>query len=150
MFLLFDGSLHPNLDLAQQLIQIIGIPFILSGLIWGVRAWVLGQRQLQDIDTNSKNAFDTAATIKRQVDTLQTNHLLHLQEGITLMASKQDRGNESLISIDASLKVMVDRGDRSITELTKMREDFHEHSLDDKFIQVKIVERLDEIKKAVV
>ena len=131
------------LDVLQQLIQIFGIPGLLAGLIWGVRAWTNGQNQLKQIDTNSKSAFETAAIIKLQVDNLQTNHMKHLTE-------QSEKQVELLTSIDKNLAIQANHTDQYWAELKKMREDFQAHGLDDKYIQAKISDQLDEIKKAVV
>src|SRR5208282_3063375 len=87
------------------------------------------------IDSQS-HAAQNLAEVKAAVDTIQTNHLAHLE----VSSEKQI---ELLTSMDKSMGLWVDHSDKALTELAKMREDYQQHTAADKYVQEKIADRLD-------
>ena len=104
----------PHLDIAYKLIHIVGIPALVAALIWVVRTFDASQRQLKDIDVNSKAAFNTATTIQGQVAILKDNHMAHM--GLEL----QDQ-TKLLINMDKNIGLLVDRTPRSVEITTHIK-----------------------------
>jgi hypothetical protein len=107
--------MHPYLDLVDQLLRIFGWPALLTALAWTIRKWDKSQRQFQEIDKNTKVAVEAVAQVQDQVNRIETNHLVHLQEGITRVAASNDKAVEVLNEIRTGIEVLVDRTPRNPT-----------------------------------
>lgn len=105
--------MHPQLELIDQLIRIVGWPTLAGGFIWAVRKWDAGQRDFQDLHESTKVAVATMAVVKSEVDTIKNNHLAHLQDGIGKLAASNDKAVEVLQQIDTGIKVLIDRTPRA-------------------------------------
>jgi|SRR5208282_3994697 len=99
-------AVTPHLDTLDKIVRVVSLPAIFGGIIWLVRTFDASQRQWKDIDTNSKAAFETASTIKSQVDVLQNNHMAHMEVEL--------KGQTTLLtSMDKNLAIIADRTPRS-------------------------------------
>lgn len=103
--MLDPASTTTHLDTIEKIVHIFGIPAIFAGIVWVIRTFDAGARKLKDIDGNSKAAFDTAAVIKAQVDTLQNNHMAH-------MAVELRDQTTLLINMDKNIGIIADRSPR--------------------------------------
>ena len=101
---------HPLLDYADELVRTFGVPALLGGLIWAIRTAVKGIAQFKEIDNNTKLAVSTTVAVKAAVETMQTNHVAHLQSGIDLLGKQGETQVTTLASIDKGISVLVDRG----------------------------------------
>ena len=106
-------QMHPHLDLFDEIIRILGWPTLLGVLVWAIRTWDKGQRQFTEIGENTKTAVTGVAQVKAQVDVIQTNHLAHLQDGITRLADSNDKAVEVLGEIKTGIAVLRDRFPRA-------------------------------------
>lgn len=104
--------MHPQLELIDQLIRIFGWPTLLGVLVWVVRKWDTGQRELKELGENTKLAVETVTIVKGEVETIKNNHLAHLQDGITQVAASNDKAVVVLQNIDAGIKILIDRTPR--------------------------------------
>lgn len=104
--------MHPQLELIDQLIRIFGWPTLLGVLVWVVRKWDTGQRELKELGENTKLAVETVTIVKSEVETIKNNHLAHLQDGITQVAASNDKAVIVLQNIDAGIKILIDRTPR--------------------------------------
>lgn len=105
--------MHPHLDLFDEIVRILGWPTLLGVLVWAIRTWDKGQRQFQEISENTKTAVVGVEQVKMQVTTMQTNHLAHLQDGITRLANSNDAAVEVLGEIKTGIAVLTDRFPRA-------------------------------------
>lgn len=105
--------MHPHLDLFDEIVRILGWPTLLGVLVWAIRTWDKGQRQFAEIGENTKTAVAGVAQVKAQVDTIQTNHLAHLQDGITRLADSNDKAVEVLHDIKTGIGILSDRFPRT-------------------------------------
>jgi hypothetical protein len=103
----------PHLDAVDKVVRIVGLPAIFAGIIWLVRTFDASQRQWKDIDTNSKAAFETASTIKSQVDVLQNNHMAHMEVELKSQTAL-------LASVDKNIAIIADRTPRTVEVTTKI------------------------------
>jgi len=104
--------MQPHLEIADQVIRMLGWPTLLGVLVWVVRKWDAGQRDLKAMGDNTKLAVVTVTSVQAEVEQIKTNHLAHLQEGITLVAASNDKAVTLLQNIDASIKILIDRTPR--------------------------------------
>lgn len=104
--------MHPQLELIDQLIRMFGWPALLGTLVWVVRKWDTGQRELKELGANTKLAVETVNVVKSEVETIKNNHLAHLQDGITQVAVSNDKAVAVLQNIDAGIKILIDRTPR--------------------------------------
>lgn len=100
------------LDLIDQLIRIFGWTGLIGILVWVIRKWDAGQRDLKTFGDNTKAALETVIVVKAEVEKIKDNHLAHLQEGITKVASSNDKAVELLQDIRTGIGVLVDRTPR--------------------------------------
>jgi len=105
--------LHPQLDLVEEVIRMIGWPSLAAAFVWTIRKYDAGQRKFEEIGKNTEIAVKGVAEVKTAVDTIQNNHLHHLQEGITRLAESNDAAVAVLQSIDKGITVLQDRLPRS-------------------------------------
>lgn len=105
--------MHPQLDLADEILRILGWPTLLGVLVWAIRTWDQGQQQFKEIDTNTKTAVQSVTQVKEQVERIETNHLKHLQEGIIQVAMSNDKAVTVLQDINTGIKILVDRQPRA-------------------------------------
>src|SRR3981189_848994 len=99
--------MHPQLELVDTIIRIIGWPTMIGMIIWVVRKWDNGQREIKELGDNTRLAVQSIAIVKTEVDTIKTNHLAHLQEGITLVAASNERAVDLLQDIKGGINVLV-------------------------------------------
>lgn len=111
----------PNLDVAYKLVHTVGIPALVGVIVWLVRTWDGGQRQLKDISDNAKQACVTTATTLASVELLKSNHMTHLAEDIKTVGTVQNETVRVLSSIDKNIGILVDRGQRETIMETKVR-----------------------------
>jgi len=96
----------PHLDLAEKLVRIVGWPSLVGVVIWLVRTFDASNRKLTDIDKHSKAAFDTVTVVQTQVDTMQSNHMAHMQEEL--------KGQTVILTnMDKNIGLLVDRTPRA-------------------------------------
>jgi hypothetical protein len=93
-------------------IRIIGWPTVLGIVVWVVRKWDAGQRELKELHVNGRVAVETMNLVKAEVDTIKNNHLAHLQTGIEQLAGSNDKAVEVLQDIKAGIGILVDRTPR--------------------------------------
>jgi Mg2+ and Co2+ transporter CorA len=93
------------LDDLRDVVHIVGIPGIIAAIIWMIRRNDQSQRQLRDIDNNAKLSVTTVAEVKACVDTMQNNHMAHMQGDL-------NKQTEILTSIDKNIGILVDRNPR--------------------------------------
>lgn len=96
----------PFLDNARDIIHIVGIPGIIGAIVWMIRKNDNAQRQLHDIDNNTKLSVTTVAEVKAAVDVMQNNHLAHVQ--------KELEGQTPILqNMDKNISILVDRTPRA-------------------------------------
>jgi hypothetical protein len=110
---MFAESLHPHLDLIQQLIHIFGIPAIFGGLIWLVRTYDKATRQQKEISSDVAETKRMTMEVHGAVGVIQSDHLAHLASGMKDLAASTEKGNTVLASIDKGIAVLVDRAPRA-------------------------------------
>jgi hypothetical protein len=106
MFSFFDT---PHLDEADKIIRMIGLPTIIGGIIWFVRAYDRGQQKLDDIRASTKSAELAAVQTKSTMDEVATNHLDHMAKSLEAQATIHEDQLRVLQSIDKGVAVLVDR-----------------------------------------
>jgi hypothetical protein len=105
-------DVHPVLDTADQVVRVFGWPFLLGVIIWAVRTWDRGSREIKETGENAKVAVAQIANVKTQVDLITSNHLAHLQEGIGKLTESNDKAVEILHDIKGGIDLLVDRTPR--------------------------------------
>jgi hypothetical protein len=105
--------MHPQLDIIDQILRIIGWPALLSILVWAIRTYDKGQVQFHEMEENTKTAVATVEQVKTMVSVMQTNHLAHLQSGIEQVAKSNDKAVEVLGRIDTNIQILADRNSRA-------------------------------------
>lgn len=93
-----------SIDVVEKLVRIFGIPGIIGAIVWMIRQYDATQRAFLSLHENTKLAVSTVAEVKSAVDTIQTNHLKHLEDGITALGSQCTRQVELLVIIADRLK----------------------------------------------
>ena len=105
--------MHPQLEFVDQLIRMLGWPTLLGMVIWVIRKWDAAQRDAQEIGTNTKLAVQKVSFVETELAAIKTNHLAHLQEGITRLAGSNDEAVVVLHDIKAGIGILVDRTPRA-------------------------------------
>lgn len=105
--------MHPRLDLFDEIVRALGWPTLLGTIVWIVRKWDKGQEEFKKMGENTKEAVRLVTAVKAQTEVIETNHLQHLQEGITRLAGSNDKAVEILLAMDKSLAIMADRSPRT-------------------------------------
>ena len=103
---------HPQLDLIDELVRIFGWPALLGALVWVVRRWDKSQEEFKKMAANTTAAVSGIGVVKAQLDTLENNHMAHLQSGITSVANSNDKAVEVLTEMNTNLKILIDRTPR--------------------------------------
>lgn len=93
-----------TIDVVEKLIHIFGIPGIVAAIVWLIRQYDATQRAFTALHENTKLTVATVAEVKASVDTMQTNHLKHLEDGITALGQQCTRQVELLVIIADRLK----------------------------------------------
>jgi hypothetical protein len=106
-------AIHPQLDLFDQVVRVIGWPTLIGILVWAIRTYDKGQQQFKDMDKNSVAALATGEQVKTMVSVMQTNHLAHLQTGIEAVAKSNDEAVAILREIKTGITVLSDRFPRT-------------------------------------
>lgn len=109
---MFIEDTHPQLNYLDELVRIIGWPTLICTVIWVVQKWDKGQREAKEISENAKAAADGVALVKTQMDTIITNHIVHLQTDIERLGTSNEKQVEVLQQINTSIKILVDRTPR--------------------------------------
>ena len=94
--------MHPNLDLFDELVRVAGWPALIGALVWAIRKYDAGSRQLGEISADAKAAHDGVLEMK-------SNHLVHLQEGMVRLADSNDTAVEVLREINSGIDILKDR-----------------------------------------
>lgn len=93
-----------SIDVVEKLVHIFGIPSIVGTIVWLIRQYDAGRRELKDLHENTKLTVSSVAEVKLAVDTMQTNHLKHLEDGINSLGSQCTRQVELLVIIADRLR----------------------------------------------
>lgn len=93
-----------SIDVVEKLVHIFGIPGIIVVIAWLIRQYDATQRAFISLHENTKLAVNTVAEVKLAVDTMQTNHLKHLEDGINALGQQCTRQVELLVIIADRLK----------------------------------------------
>lgn len=101
--------MHPHLDLFDEIVRVCGWPTLLGAFVWAVRKWDASQIAFKEIGENTKTAVAGVEEVKSQVTTMQTNHLAHLQDGISRLADSNDAAVVVLHEIKTGIAVLSDR-----------------------------------------
>jgi hypothetical protein len=83
----------------------------LGVLAWRGRGYIdrfLASVQISD--QRLQETFVVAKEVKAGVDTMQTNHLSHMEKDMGVFSTKQDQMNTILTSIDKNIAILADRG----------------------------------------
>jgi hypothetical protein len=105
--------MHPQLDMLHEIVGILGWPALLAGLVWVIRVYDRGTRQVKDISADAAETKRMALETLGSLHEIKTNHLVHLQAGITQVATSNDRAVEVLQDISTGIRVLVDRTPRA-------------------------------------
>jgi predicted chitinase len=98
--------MHPHLDLLDEIVRTLGWPALLGALVWAIRKYDAGSRQLSEISADAKAAHEGVAEMK-------ANHLVHLQEGMVRLADSNDTAVEVLREINSGIDILKDRFPRA-------------------------------------
>jgi len=71
--------MHPQLDLIDQLIRMFGWPALLGALVWVVRKWDKATDEFRLIHATTVETRQMVADTLTGVNTIQNNHLTHLE-----------------------------------------------------------------------
>jgi hypothetical protein len=112
MFAMLLDSPHPQLDLIDELIRIVGWPTLIGAFLWASRQWYSGQQEVKEMAENTKRAVSGVAEVKNQVDLITNNHLSHLQDGILRLADSNDKAVVVLQDIKTGIAILADRDKR--------------------------------------
>lgn len=106
----------PNLDEAEKLVHIVGLPAIIGALCWLVRTYNEGQKMIKDIAEGTATTVAALAEVREKVDTLIGNHMEHMQTSLNFLADQAEKQSEclnsisrTLISVDKGIGILVDR-----------------------------------------
>jgi hypothetical protein len=102
----------PTLDVAVKITHVIGLPAIVGAIVWLVRAYDNSARSNKEISEGVKETQRITMETQGAVNTMQTNHLTHMAEGIKELSVTQGETVKVLTSIDTGIKVLVDRSPR--------------------------------------
>ena len=105
--------MHPQLELLEQIIRMIGWPSLIGAVIWMIRKWDASQREFRDMCLNTKTTVQGIAEVAADVENLKSNHIAHLQQGIDRVASSNDKAVDVLQNIDSGIKLLIDRTPRA-------------------------------------
>jgi len=100
---------HPHLDLIDELVRILGWPALFGVIAWVIRKYDAGQAEFKKLGENTALAVQGITQVKQQVDTLETNHIAHLQIGINAVAKSNDQAVEVLREINKGIGIVLDR-----------------------------------------
>lgn len=85
-----------------------------TGAVWTkICAAVTHLSMIQEVAVKSDETQKQIADMKSVVDLIQTNHLNHLQSGITMLTEQGEKQIELLGTIDKGIGILVDRGNRA-------------------------------------
>ena len=95
---------------------------VLVGIAWRLRGVVEEQVNLwRGIDKQTKEAVHEVVIVKEKVDTMQTNHMAHMQRDLENISKSNDAAVEALQDIGKGIAVLVDRGTRETIIETKIK-----------------------------
>lgn len=106
-------AMHPHIDLADSIVRIFGIPGILAGLVWLVRTYDKGARELRDVHADVAETRRMALETHGGIAEIKNNHLAHLQTGIESVAKSNDEAVTVLHDIKTGISVLTDRFPRA-------------------------------------
>jgi hypothetical protein len=106
-------ALHPHLDLFDQLIRMFGWPALLGILVWAIRTYDKGARELKDIRETANETKRMVLETHGGLVEIKTNHFVHLQDGITRLADSNDKAVEVLHDIKTGIGILSDRFPRN-------------------------------------
>jgi len=97
------------LDWIANHLQLVGWPALL-GITWKFKgAFDKYFNSVEEVRSKSATTAQVAEQIKRNLDTVQNNHLAHLAEDIKAVSTQYEKHTELLSSIDRGIAVLVDR-----------------------------------------
>jgi hypothetical protein len=97
------------LDWVANHLQLVGWPALI-GITWKFKgAFDKYFRSIDEVKAKATTTAQTAEQIKRNLDTVQNNHLAHLAQDIKEVGVQYDKHTELLTSIDRGIAVLVDR-----------------------------------------
>ena len=105
--------MHPQLDFADELIRVFGYPAIIGAIVWASRKWDKWQQEFKIIRESTETAVAKISVVESEVNTIKTNHLAHLQDGIIRLAESNDKAVVYLQTISTGIAVLADREKRS-------------------------------------
>lgn len=97
------------IDFAYEVVHVITLPVLVGMGAWTIRTWDRKEQRDEEIHKTTMLTLQAVSGVDAKVEKIQTNHLEHLQEGITRMADTSDKMVDSLHSIDTGIQVLVDR-----------------------------------------
>lgn len=103
---------HPDISLVEQIVHIFGIPSIIAALVWLVRTYDKGVREVKEVREDAAETKRIVMETHGGVQEIKTNHLAHLQDGISQLAASNDKAVDILQNIDKGITVLVDRDRR--------------------------------------
>lgn len=106
--------IHPYVEAARDIIEMVSLPGLIGALVWAVKKVISAQTQFQEMHDNSAAAAAGVAAVQAQVTKLETNHFVHLQEGINTLNESNTQAVEVLRNINTGIAILVDRKDRKV------------------------------------
>jgi len=95
---------------AADHLNLIGWPVLLT-LCWKFKgAFDSYFNNIEEVRLKTREAADIGKKIQQELNTVQTNHLVHLSQDMKEIHDIYDRHTDLLTSIDRGIAVLVDRG----------------------------------------
>jgi hypothetical protein len=105
--------MHPHIDFLDQIIRLLGWPALIGMGVWIIRKYDAGQQDFKALSAHTKIAAETVMCVKSELDTLKSNHLAHLAEGINALSVSNDKAVDVLQEINGGIKLLIDRTPRA-------------------------------------
>ena len=103
---------HPNLEVVDQIVRIVGWPAAVGAFVWAIRKWDTASMQWNNVRQDTTDARVKILETYNSIQDLKTNHLAHLQAGIEAVAKSNDLAVGVLQDISKGISVLVDRTKR--------------------------------------
>jgi hypothetical protein len=97
------------MDVADEIVRVVGWPTLLGMVAWVVRKWDKGEHDFKELRENTKKAVEGVSAVQVQVTKLETNHLAHLQEGIGKLVESNEQSATTLHAIEIGITQLVER-----------------------------------------
>lgn len=92
--------LNLDLDSLDKVARIVGFPSITALLIWIVRSWESQRRDTKEMHTFAKATHEL-------VQTMNGNHLAHLQTDMTQVVQTNSKAVDLLTSMDKNMAIQT-------------------------------------------